>query len=271
MIRGCSSSWLAGVVEMVRGSSENSFPFCTVEAFKTDLEESSPEATDERCKPQYVDLAKSLPSPLPPAAIIEPTKDDNTEMEQVWSLQAEYLQRREKRDKRRLARGIYFFDDSRWCFKKVQVSSAKLSGCKSELCFDIKLDREIFLRALEFSRDEGDKFSADSGKEYLELTYFARMKDGRISYEEFQTTMKAGTEWRKASLAQTVESSKGNITYAALNLQINAAVVAVRKRRYTSSRTNVEDGYKQISSESNLLVWSAEDASKHSSTTVLVT
>ncbi|GKC29855.1 hypothetical protein Tco_1037149 [Tanacetum coccineum] len=73
-----------------------------VEAFKTDLEESSPEATDERSKPQYVDLAKSLPSPLPPAAIIEPTKDDNTELEQVWSLQAEYLQRREKRDKRRL-------------------------------------------------------------------------------------------------------------------------------------------------------------------------
>ncbi|GJW78661.1 60S ribosomal protein L32 [Tanacetum coccineum] len=53
-----------------------------VEAFKTDLEESSPEATDERSKPQYVDLAKYLPSPLPPAAIIEPTNDDNTEMEQ---------------------------------------------------------------------------------------------------------------------------------------------------------------------------------------------
>ncbi|GKE19111.1 hypothetical protein Tco_1426688, partial [Tanacetum coccineum] len=35
--------------------------------------------------PQYVDLVKSLPSPLPPAAIIEPTKDDNTMMKQVFS------------------------------------------------------------------------------------------------------------------------------------------------------------------------------------------
>ncbi|GJT40441.1 hypothetical protein Tco_0940306 [Tanacetum coccineum] len=34
-------------------------------------------------QPHHVDLAKSLPSPLPPAAIIEPTKDDNTELEQV--------------------------------------------------------------------------------------------------------------------------------------------------------------------------------------------
>ncbi|GJZ80790.1 hypothetical protein Tco_0645784 [Tanacetum coccineum] len=30
-------------------------------------------------KPQYVDHMKSLPRLLPPAAIVEPTKDDNTE------------------------------------------------------------------------------------------------------------------------------------------------------------------------------------------------
>ncbi|GJZ52274.1 hypothetical protein Tco_0606789 [Tanacetum coccineum] len=29
-------------------------------------------------QPQYVDREKSLPRPLPPAAIVEPTKDDNT-------------------------------------------------------------------------------------------------------------------------------------------------------------------------------------------------
>ncbi|GJU49583.1 hypothetical protein Tco_1219138 [Tanacetum coccineum] len=170
------------------------FWWSLVEAFKTDLEESSPEATDERCKPQYVDLAKSLPSPLPPAAIIEPTKDDNTEMEQVWSLQAEYLQRREK-------------------------------GTKEDW-----------------------------------------LEDGRICYEEFQTMMKAGTEWRKASLAQTVESSKGNITYVALNLQINAAVAAVRKRSSIKLVLAVLTFLLAV-----LTIWSAEDASKHPSTTVLVT
>nr|GEX69778.1 proline-rich family protein [Tanacetum cinerariifolium] len=31
--------------------------------------------------PQYVDRMKSLPRLLPPAAIVEPTKDDNTEVE----------------------------------------------------------------------------------------------------------------------------------------------------------------------------------------------
>ncbi|GJV26512.1 reverse transcriptase domain-containing protein [Tanacetum coccineum] len=33
-------------------------------------------------QPQYVDRVKSLPKPLPPAAIVEPTKDDDTEMEE---------------------------------------------------------------------------------------------------------------------------------------------------------------------------------------------
>ncbi|PWA42215.1 proline-rich family protein [Artemisia annua] len=34
-------------------------------------------------QPQYVDRVKSLPKPLPPAAIVEPTKEDDTEMEEV--------------------------------------------------------------------------------------------------------------------------------------------------------------------------------------------
>nr|GEV03281.1 hypothetical protein [Tanacetum cinerariifolium] len=53
-----------------------------VEAFKMDLEGSPPETTYERCKSQYVDLAKSLPGPWLPAAIVEPKKDDDTDMEQ---------------------------------------------------------------------------------------------------------------------------------------------------------------------------------------------
>ncbi|GJY95140.1 DNA topoisomerase 2 isoform X2, partial [Tanacetum coccineum] len=71
------------------------------EAFKMDPEGSPPEATYERCKvwirqcqaamaslppftsSQYVDLAKSLPRPLLPATIVELTKYDDTEMEQV--------------------------------------------------------------------------------------------------------------------------------------------------------------------------------------------
>ncbi|GKC43497.1 hypothetical protein Tco_1061219 [Tanacetum coccineum] len=75
----------------------------SVEAFKMDLEGSPPETTYERCKvwirqrqaavdslppftsvtlnSQYVDLAKSLPRPWLPAAIVEPKKDDDTEME----------------------------------------------------------------------------------------------------------------------------------------------------------------------------------------------
>ncbi|GJZ37320.1 hypothetical protein Tco_0583511 [Tanacetum coccineum] len=32
----------------------------------------------DSCKPQYVDREKSLSRPLPPAAIVEPKKDDNT-------------------------------------------------------------------------------------------------------------------------------------------------------------------------------------------------
>ncbi|GKD26762.1 tyrosine/nicotianamine aminotransferase, pyridoxal phosphate-dependent transferase, partial [Tanacetum coccineum] len=32
-------------------------------------------------KPQYVDREKSLPRPLPPAAIVEPIKDDDTNVE----------------------------------------------------------------------------------------------------------------------------------------------------------------------------------------------
>ncbi|GJZ91947.1 60S ribosomal protein L32-1 [Tanacetum coccineum] len=81
-------------------------------------------------RPQYVDLAKSLPSPLPPAAIIEPTKDDNTEMEQVFSSMGQ------KEDS--LENELAQHHTKNW-----------------------------------FARD---KFSADSGKEYLELTYSARMK-----------------------------------------------------------------------------------------------
>ncbi|GJY16130.1 hypothetical protein Tco_0386552 [Tanacetum coccineum] len=36
----------------------------------------------------------------------------------------------------------------------------------------------------------------------LLILAFSWFQDGRISYEEFQTTMKAGTEWRKASLGK---------------------------------------------------------------------
>ncbi|GJR70011.1 cell number regulator 10 [Tanacetum coccineum] len=52
------------------------------EAFKTDLEGSPPEATYERCKSQYVDLAKSLLRSLLSAAIVNPTKDEDTVMVQ---------------------------------------------------------------------------------------------------------------------------------------------------------------------------------------------
>ncbi|GKC04273.1 hypothetical protein Tco_0995883, partial [Tanacetum coccineum] len=91
------------------------------EAFKMDLEGSPPEATYERCKvwirqcqdamaslppftsvtlnSQYVDLTKSLPRLLLSAAIVNPTKDEDTVMVEDTSLQAEYLQRRARRDK----------------------------------------------------------------------------------------------------------------------------------------------------------------------------
>ncbi|GJX80136.1 hypothetical protein Tco_0328285 [Tanacetum coccineum] len=54
-----------------------------VEAFKTDLEGSPPEATYERCKSQYVNLAKSLLRPLLSATIVNPTKDEDTVMVQA--------------------------------------------------------------------------------------------------------------------------------------------------------------------------------------------
>ncbi|GKB29353.1 hypothetical protein Tco_0868754 [Tanacetum coccineum] len=252
-----------------------------VEAFKTDLEESSPEATDERCKPQYVDLAKSLSSPLPPAAIIEPTKDDNTEMEQchyemnvaaaVNKLAKPCMEsssrvslKEGKKGQKKIGSRLFGFSsllekklraidlhrmiDMRlsepvvrdmplsepivWEFTSLMTQDGVLRKFKSrvqscqifvsdangisnliaksfrgpELAEGLKVfssmgQKEDILEnelARHYTKNwfARDKFSADSGKEYLELTYFARMKDGRISYEEFQTMMKAGTEWR---------------------------------------------------------------------------
>nr|GEV43541.1 reverse transcriptase domain-containing protein [Tanacetum cinerariifolium] len=60
-------------------------------------------------QPQYVDHVKSLPKPLPPAAIVEPTKEDDTEMEEspenVENLSAkELLQQHVKHAKKVRAR-----------------------------------------------------------------------------------------------------------------------------------------------------------------------
>ncbi|GKC31174.1 hypothetical protein Tco_1038468, partial [Tanacetum coccineum] len=55
-----------------------------------------------------------------------------------------------------------------------------------------------------YTREEGIAIlgrTADDAFLLLILT-FSWFQNGRISYEEFQTTMKAGTEWRKASLGK---------------------------------------------------------------------
>ncbi|GKA61479.1 hypothetical protein Tco_0760886 [Tanacetum coccineum] len=54
--------------------------------------------TDHLCRRNMWISQKSLPRPLLSAAIVNPTKDEDTVMVQVWSLQAEYLQRRARRD-----------------------------------------------------------------------------------------------------------------------------------------------------------------------------
>lgn len=40
------------------------------------------------------------------------------------------------------------------------------------------------------------------------LLFFAKQKDGRISYEEFVAMMKTGTDWRKASRQYSRERFK---------------------------------------------------------------
>ncbi|GKC05536.1 hypothetical protein Tco_0997146 [Tanacetum coccineum] len=81
---------------------------------------SLPHFTSDTLNSQYVDRVKSLPRPLLPGAIVEPSKDDDTEIEQVhvWSLQAEHLQSRARRDERRLARdyvGSDYIKFAPWC------------------------------------------------------------------------------------------------------------------------------------------------------------
>ncbi|GJS60356.1 hypothetical protein Tco_0655140 [Tanacetum coccineum] len=71
------------------------------------------------------------------------------------------------------------------------------------------------------------------------------LKDGRISYKEFQSTMKAGTEWKKASLGTLVSgfvilTPEPSLANNGCNgYEYDAIVIAVPKKKNIALQGNL--------------------------------